>query len=193
AFAIELGRLTLEIERKFAGHHEQGRLDTARKHEAFARIDGASRHNAHCTEHGVRGYGRVTRRRGVKREGRTLAQREQARDLVDFGASEYDGINRTSAQRSLRVQRGRCPHLRGEIGRGVDQGPAPIARGYCNTGLGAGSDARITGPRQGADRTPTVPLWKGAPGRRPNHDGGEAPHLTGSWKKAQKIRTRPAD
>ena len=179
-FGIELGRLTLEIERKFARNHEQRRLDTSRKQEAFARIDRASRHRAHCSEHGIGGYGRVTRRRCVKRERRVLPQRQKPRDLVDFGASENDRIDRTAAQRPLRVQGVRCPDLRREIGGCVDQGPAPIACRYGKTGLGAGPDARITGPRQGADRTPAIPLRKGAPGRRPKHNGGEAPHLTGS-------------
>src|ERR1041385_7582451 len=74
------------------------------------------------------------------------------------------------------MQRGRGADLLAEIGRSVEKRPASIARGHGEPCLGARFDARVALPGELTHRAAAVPLRKSASGRRPEHDGGEAPH-----------------
>ena len=112
----ERGVVAFEIERRLAGHQEQFGLQPAGQREALAGADCAPRHDV-GRKHAEDRIGRERRQRrigAVKGERPALAQGQQARGLVDFGAGEHHGGNRAVAQ-AARLQRRRS---RGFAGAG---------------------------------------------------------------------------
>ena len=108
--AASSGRLAFEIERDLAGHREQLGFKAAGEREsASPEHDGAPRDDIGCqsAEHRIGCHAAKVSSRREQRKGLPLAQRQQARDLVDLGTGQDDGGDRAAAQAGARLQRRR--------------------------------------------------------------------------------------
>ena len=96
----ERGSIAFEIERRLARHQEQLGLEAARQREPLAGADRPARDHVgrEHAEDRIGGEDAERRLGRVESERPALAQRQQARGLVDLGAGEHDRRDRAVAQ-----------------------------------------------------------------------------------------------